>query len=201
MRKSLIFVLAASFLIACTTFHTLTDADKLVKTVALKHVVAIKANMDAGHCSSVMIKYKGKVRHVTNSHCCQQPIFYKGEALTIIKDTPNYDLCEISNAHKATTGINLANSEAQIADRIYIAGFPIGGHDFSLTTGFVTTDIRYDIVFGRPIRLTNCFATFGNSGGAVIAVDGTLVGILSVSSRAFNHGGYIPLTIIKDFLN
>ena len=201
MRNSLIFVLVGTILIACSGLKSLNDTDRLVKQVTLQHVVAIKNEADSSHCSSVFVRYKGKVRHVTNSHCCQQAIFYKGSILSIIKDSPEVDLCEVSNPYKSTVGISMANNEAQIADRIYIAGYPIGGHDFSLTTGFVSTLSRTHIVMGRPIILTNAFATFGNSGGAVVSTDGYLVGILSVSSKAFNHGGYVPLTILKYFLN
>lgn len=201
MRDSLLFVLVSMGILLGVSCSSLTDSDLIAKRVSLQYVKSIHLENGGGLCSSVFVNYKNKVRHVTNSHCCQQPVYFKGKLVEIVKQNPITDLCELNHNDKPKIGINMSNNEAEIGDRIYIAGFPIGGHEFSMSTGFVTSKVKMDIIPFRPLIITNAFATFGNSGGGVISSKGLLVGITDVSNIRFNTGGYIPIKVLKDFLN
>lgn len=188
----------ALLIVSCANFPT---EEQLIKTVAVRnvHKITISSPEGIGTCSSVFVKYKEKVRHITNAHCCKGDITFDGNPATIVKTTPQVDLCEITHNIMPRTGIDMAADGLEVADKVYIVGFP-SGYDLSISEGHVTVRFRLS-QFLTPLTQTNAWAYYGNSGGAAISSNGRLVGITSMILVEHKHAAYVPLNILKEFLN
>lgn len=91
-------------------------------------------------------------------------------------------------------------------DTVYVYGYPLGGYNISITTGAVNRiqNIQYfDAALGIAIQI-DAPINFGNSGGPVVDVDGSVVGVaFSGEDDRFtqNMGYIIPTTMVRYFLN
>lgn len=193
--KHLLIAISLLFTASCATYE-----DSHIKSVAntyIKRVYSINGN---NLCSSVFIEYKGKIRHVTNNHCCEnRDVFYMGKNTTQVKKNPNYDLCELSHDQMPKRGIQFADKIHEQGDRIFVIGFPMY-HELSISTGRITSDEKIDIVPGLPVVMTNAFVFYGNSGGAVINTDGKLLGITAITIPQVWTGGFISMKRVIEFL-
>lgn len=179
----------------------LPSEEHLIKNVSIRnvHKITITSSEGSGSCSSVFVKYKEKVRHVTNAHCCKGNITYNDSPVTIVKSVPEVDLCEISHDKMPRTGIDMAADGLDVGDKVYIVGFP-AGYDLSISEGHIVIRFRLSN-FLTPLTQTNAWAYYGNSGGAAISSNGRLVGITSMILLEHKHAAYVPLSILKEFLN
>lgn len=179
----------------------LPNEEQTIKSVSkdFVHKIHINTPEASGTCSSVFIRYKEKVRHVTNAHCCKGELSYNGVPATIVKSAPQVDLCEITHKAMPKTGINLAADGLDVGDKVYIVGYP-SGYDLSISNGHVVIRFRLSN-FLTPLTQTNAWAYYGNSGGAAISSNGQLVGITSMIIVEHKHAAYVPLAILKEFLN
>ena len=129
----------ALFIVSCANFPT---EEQLIKNVAVRNVhrISITTPEGSGSCSSVFVKYKEKVRHMTNAHCCKGDINYEGSPVRIVKSAPEVDLCEITHDKMPRTGIDMAADGLDVGDKVYIVGYP-AGYDLSISEGHVV--VRY----------------------------------------------------------
>ena len=202
--KLLILLLIGSVLTSCSNPQYEEKLIKRISTAYVKKNQQVYSPDQIGSCSSVFVSYRGKIRHITNSHCCpiSSKVYYNNQPVKINKVDTSVDLCELSHKQIPKLGLFLSSTDAELGDKIYISGFPTG-HYFSIAEGHVTTHLyRQDIadLIGLPLMKTNAFLDQGGSGGAVINSSGYLIGIASVMYQKNSHGAFIPVSFLKEFL-
>lgn len=214
--KKLLIVIFTILLTACSTSSRVATpefsqkGDSTVKEVS-HHRTLIMSNLsnlnNTYYCSAAVIKYKDKVRVITNNHCCGHDlIMYKEGLSSVLKTSPTKDLCEISPIDEKE-GIELAESTPKLTSTVTM----IGSYPFYNT--FVLNPIEariigYDkftvpqIKLDADIVLTNREVYHGMSGGPVVA-NGKLVGINMVTflHEQRNMSGFIPVEVIRAFLD
>lgn len=213
--KKLLIVIFTILLTACSTSSRVatpefSQGDSTVKEVS-HHRTLIMSNLsnlnNAYYCSAAVIKYKDKVRVITNNHCCGHDlIMYKEGLSSVLKTSPTKDLCEIAPIDEKE-GIELADSTPKLTSTVTM----IGSYPFYNT--FVLNPIEariigYDrftvpqIKLDADIVLTNREVYHGMSGGPVVA-NGKLVGINMVTflHEQRNMSGFIPVEVIRAFLD
>lgn len=155
--------------------------------------------LGGGHCSSTIVSYKEKVRHITNAHCCMQPMFYNKQGVRFLKiDIPN-DLCEISYDGMSKTGIRMSSLPIKPTNIVYTVGFP-GPYDLTISQGRIVSEFYVSPLNNQFLYMTTSFTIGGSSGGAALDKNGDLYGIVS-QGNGINHGQFIPLDTVKQFLN
>ena len=197
--KKLLLLLASIGLIGCSTI----SEDTLIQNVAKTNVKPIFTLDGARVCSSVLLTHNGKIRHVTNAHCCDVGIiYYEGVATEQVKKNPSVDLCELKHSRLPKDGIKLSENNPQIGSKVYIVGFPMY-HDFSISFGRITSNKTTNIIpmMELPIIMTNAFTYYGNSGGAALNEKGELVGITAITVPGVWIGGFVPVDVLKSFLD
>lgn len=102
IRPYLVVTILLTFLFSCAI--TPVDNEKKVVFNSKAYVHKVMSVL-GGHCSSVYVNYKNKVRHITNAHCCENPLLLDGKELKFVKiDVPN-DLCELSHDNIPSRGV------------------------------------------------------------------------------------------------
>lgn len=193
--KYLLIAISLLFVTSCATYE-----DSHIKSVANTYVKRIYNLNGSNLCSSVFVEYKGKIRHITNNHCCEnRDVYYVGKLTNQVRKTANYDLCELSHDQMPNRGLPFATSIHEQGDRVFVIGFPMH-HELSISTGRITSDEKIDIVPGLPIVMTNAFVFYGNSGGAVVNTEGKLLGITSITIPQVWTGGFISMKRVIEFL-
>lgn len=164
-----------------------------------KHYVKKVFTSDGGHCSSTFVKYKNKVRYLTNAHCCKTDLSLDGSPVSFIKIDIQNDLCELSSSNMLKDGLNLSSTDIQITDIVYTVGFP-ANYDLTLDKGRVAAINYISTVNNQVLVATTAFSFGGSSGGAALNEYGNLIGIVS-QANGLGKGYFIPLKTIRDFLN
>jgi len=170
-----------------------------IKAIGKEFVNKIITTDGNNYCSSTFVEYKGKIRHITNAHCCVGKLSFNNSPATIKKVNILTDLCEITHNKIPVFGAKIINKDLEPGDKVYSIGFPSTYQNFSISEGYVVTEPVIDNF--KTIIYTNAWSYFGYSGGATFNAEGEVVGINSVMMREHQHGGYIPVAILKEFLN
>jgi hypothetical protein len=152
-----------------------------------------------GHCSSVFVKHDGKIRHITNAHCCTIPMLYGKDVVEFGRIDVNNDLCELKHKNMTKDGILLSQKTAELTDIIYTVGFP-GYYDLTISQGRIVTRAVPSTLSDQYVIRTSAFTIGGSSGGAALNADGDLIGIVS-QGNGIPHGSFVPLYVLREFLN
>ncbi len=194
MFKVLQIIILGSSLFGCSSLDYKVDYNNLAFNMVKK------INFESGgHCSSTFIKYKNKIRHVTNAHCCKEQVYYNEEPVNFKQvDIPN-DLCELDHNYIPNYGLDLSISEVKTGDIVYNIGFPLV---FIITKSMgEISDFKYTLTVNKqPLTATTALTLPGMSGGAAINSDGKLIGIVS-QTNGMGEGRFIPLETVKEFLD
>lgn len=193
--------LATVLILILFTFSCAITLDKREEKLVYNAKSFVKriTSMEGGHCSSTIVFYKGKSRHLTNAHCCTNPMLYNDEAVTFKKIDVTNDLCEITHNNMEKQGIYLSTKRLELTDVVYTIGFP-GPYDLTIGQGRVVGIMVASTFNGQLLHRTTSFAIGGSSGGAVLDRDANLVGIVS-QANGLSHGAFIPVEIVTMFLN
>jgi len=197
----LLFILAV--LIGCTTKLPIPiDKTAQLKTSAIESIQRIVINNAGGHCSSTFVEHNGKVRHITNAHCCQNTVTYNDQVVDIVKKDNILDLCELSHNNMPPIGLILKN-EFRLFDDVVAVGFTyILSEDKKHLLGLRK---RYSIGNIESIIMNNIVSSAptypGMSGGALLSDDGRLVGLTRATFTIDHSNISIPSFIIREFLN
>lgn len=196
--KFLSMLLIAISLASCTSVVPVVRERDVIAEVANKYVNQITMET-GGHCSSITVDVKGKIRHLTAGHCCYEPVYLKSNKLEVLKLDKGNDVCELSfnEDFTRTSGMKIAEKEAEITDISHVIGFPLD-NELSITSGRISKGRRRGLLETIVIR-TNAHTYPGNSGGAVVNSKGELVGILSQTTY-LNDGLFIPVAIVLDII-
>jgi hypothetical protein len=184
------------FAFSCAT--TLNQKEEKIVYNSKSFIYKINS-LTGGHCSSVFVSYKGKTRHVTNAHCCTTPMLYNGKNTFFQKIDEKNDLCELTHGELNRTGINLSQRVLEVTNIVYTVGFP-GNYDLTIGQGRIVGLSMESSFNGQILHRTSSFAIPGSSGGAVLDEDGNLIGIVS-QANGINHGSFIPVEVLRSFLN
>lgn len=196
IRPYLVVTLLLMFVLSCAITPVNNEKKVVFNAKAYVHKVT---NVLGGHCSSVYINYKNKVRHVTNAHCCVNPLFIDGKEVKFLKiDIPN-DLCELGHDNIPKRGINMSQRTPEVTDIVYTVGFS-GPYDLTISIGRIVSGLYLSPLNDQLLYRTTSFTIGGNSGGGAFDEEGNLFGIVS-QSNGLNHGAFIPLVTVKSFLN
>ena len=213
--KKLLIVIFTILLTACSTSPRVATSDFSQRDSSVKeishHRMLVMSNLanlnNTYYCSAAVVKYKDKVRVITNNHCCGHDlIMYKDGLSSVLKTSPTKDLCEISPIDEKE-GIELAEATPKLTSTVTM----IGSYPFYNTYVLNPIEARiigYDkftvpqIGLDADIVLTNREVYHGMSGGPVIA-NGKLVGINMVTflHEQRNVSGFIPVEVIRAFLD
>lgn len=194
MVKLLQIIFLGLLFFSCSSLNYNLDINNL----AFNTVKRINS-ANGGHCSSVFINYKDKIRHITNAHCCNKPMSYVEELVFFKKVDVKNDLCELTHNSIPNYGIELSNIKTKIGDTVYHIGYPF---EFILTKSFGEVHtLNYDNNAGKQLlTLTSALTLPGMSGGAAINKNGKLIGIISQTDK-LGQGRFIPIEVLIGFLN
>lgn len=197
IRPYLVVLFLTTLIISCTNLVKEDYESKVVFNS--KSYVKKVTGIIGGHCSSVFISYKNKVRHVTNAHCCVAPMLYNGKPVEFKKIDESVDLCELSHDEIPKKGINFSQNVPEVTDIVYSVGYS-GFYDLNISQGRIVTPLFISPLNGQFLYGTSAFAIPGNSGGAALDKKADLFGIVSVANGLL-HGSFIPAAVVKSFLN
>lgn len=146
-------------------------------------------------CSSFAVEHLGRIFHITNKHCCAAAdMYFEGELKKPIHISKTNDLCALE--HNLTQGLQLAEKDVEVTNKIYILGYP-KGNDLTITEGRVSRKKLF--VYGENMTLTTAKTDRGGSGGVVTNTAGHVVGVLTIGDQRGN-GGFVTLPNLKIFL-
>jgi hypothetical protein len=179
------------------------DPEDIVKKKAIESVALVSLMNGKAFCSSTFIKYKDKVRHITNNHCCVEPMMYNTSPITIVKTDPINDICEISHDNMPKNGLVFAKS-INILERSFGIGFSSFSMRENELSGF---KFRYTIgniagVIEEVVSIISSSLSFpGMSGGPLLNSKGEVLG---QTKMRMNDDGYLvatPFAILQIFLD
>lgn len=160
-----------------------------------------------GQGSGVVVK-PGRV--VTNCHVLKGAqaagVFYQGElydGVSVVDVNLSRDLCLLNAVGLPAPPIRLGTaSTLRIGQPVFAIGAPQGldlGFDLSLSAGLVSAlRRRQDEYF--PMIQTSAPISEGSSGGALLAADGSLIGITTMVHREGQNLNFaVPVDWIRDF--
>lgn len=201
IKPYLVISFLVSFTLSCNLFAK--DPEEVVKKKAIESVALISLMDGKAFCSSTFVKYKGKVRHITNNHCCVAPMMYNTSPITIIKTDPINDICEISHDNIPKNGLAFAKS-IDILERSFGVGFSsfsmrpneLSGFKFRYTVGNIAGVIE------EIVSIISSSLSFpGMSGGPLLNSKGEILG---QTKMRMNDDGYLiatPFYILQTFLD
>ncbi len=196
IRPYLVVTLLLMFVLSCAVTPVNNEKKVVFNAKAYVHKVT---NILGGHCSSVYVSYKNKVRHITNAHCCGEPLLLDGKEVKFLKiDVPN-DLCELGHDNIPSRGIRMSQKTPEVTDIVYTVGYS-GPYDLTISIGRIVSGLYLSPLNDQLLYRTSSFTIGGNSGGAAFNEEGDLFGIVS-QGNGLNHGAFIPLEAVKAFLN
>lgn len=170
----------------------------------------LKTPDGARYCSSVAIKYKGKQRTLTNSHCCEYQFYEPGSVRIgdrlerILHISLEADVCVLTSAIKSP--LKLSKSEFKLWEPSLTMGYPMG---FNLTPrqGYVIilnepVTVRYDgYVLTTPSNWVSSMTFPGNSGSPVFNKQGDVVNLIYAGpDPLFGYGITVPHRYLKNAL-
>lgn len=196
IRPYFVVALLLVFILSCSITPVSNEKKVVINAKAYVHKVISSLG---GHCSSVYVSYKNKVRHITNAHCCTNPLLLDGKEMTFLKIDISNDLCELGHDNIPRKGVKLSNKTPEVTDIVYSVGYS-GPYELTISIGRIVSGLYLSPVNGQLLFRTSSFCIGGNSGGAALDEEGNLFGIMS-QANGLNHGSFIPLTSIKAFLN
>jgi S1-C subfamily serine protease len=175
-------------------------------------VIGVVGTRDAdeaffGQGSGVVVK-PGRV--VTNCHVVESAqaagVFYQGEyfgSVSIVDAHPARDLCLLDAGSLPAPPIRLGTvSSLRIGQQVFAIGAPQGldiGLDLTLSEGLVSA-LRRKEGETLPLIQTSAPISQGSSGGALLASDGSLVGITTMVHKTGQNLNFaVPVDWIRDF--
>lgn len=197
IKPYLVIAFLVSFTLSCGLLMPRNTEQRIVYN-AKTHVHKIVSVM-GGHCSSVYVNYKGKVRHVTNAHCCVMPMIFNAKELKFLKIDKENDLCEIGHDKMPPTGIAMSQTDPEVTNIVYTVGYS-GPYDLTISQGRIVSGLYRSPLNDQLLYRTSSFTIGGNSGGAAFNENGDLFGIVS-QGNGLMHGAFIPLSALRKFLD
>lgn len=197
IRLLTIILLICLTISSCGTILYQSKEQKVVYNAKtfVKKIVSI----NGGHCSSVFINYKNKVRHVTNAHCCKLTMLYKDKEVKFLKIDEPVDLCELGHDDMSKTGINFSPNTPEVTNTIHTVGYP-GHYELTIGQGRIVADLYNSPLNNQLLYRTSAFTIPGSSGGGAFDENGDLFGIVS-QGNGLLHGAFIPAKTVKEFLD
>ncbi len=162
--------------------------------------------------SGFILKYGDTPCVVTNAHVVSNTNFIQ---VKLASDSTRYTAKVLKIGHDCDLALlkiednkfwNMASllvlaEKIQVEGKVNVLGFPAGGIDFCMTEGTITrTEVASYVYNNIPLLTTHIDASIdhGNSGGPVISVDQTVVGVVHQGGKL---GHMIPLPILTHFLD
>lgn len=163
--------------------------------------------------TAVFVSVRGKIRIISAGHVCERLTkgSYFGNERGILplrfvssKIIKKNDICEISlEGPIEASGIPLANSVKRY-ELGMAAGYPstLDEYPIHIYIGYITHTNVSNPVYGTPSLYGSIPLEHGMSGGALINLQGELIGINDYKEPDVSgSGGFVPLSAIKDLLN
>ena len=197
IRPYFVVALLLTFILSCGILLPISPEKRIVYN-AKTHVHKVISIM-GGHCSSVYVNYKGKIRHVTNAHCCDAPLLLNSQELKFLKIDKENDLCELGHDKIPSTGIAMSQIDPEVTNIVYTVGYS-GPYDLTISQGRIVSGLYRSPLNNQLLYRTSSFTIGGNSGGAAFNENGDLFGIVS-QGNGLNHGAFIPLAAVRKFLD
>lgn len=93
-----------------------------------------------------------------------------------------------------------STAQVQVGDRVYALGSPVGSH-WKLTEGeVIALESQCGVRGLKCIRMPRGFLQPGNSGGPLLDVTGTVIGINRALQESTGEGVSIPIEVVQQFL-